>query len=501
MNKSKANLERRQKATAARLDRSWQPMREDPVLEGGNFHYEVSGRVEAINCGGVGMLQAVVESSGLRPAIDEMVVLLKRHLPYHESDHVLALTYNLLTGGQCLEDLEQRRNDVAFLNALGAHRIPDPTTAGDFLRRFDASSVTRLMEAIDRARRNVWRQQPQADRKLAIIDVDGTIVETSGRSKEKIDISYDGQWGYCPLVVSLANTQEVLSVVNRPANRPSHDGAAPWLDKAVAWAKEDGGFERVRLRGDTDFSLTTNFDRWTESDVEFVFGMDAHPSFVARAQQLSEDCWKPMVREERTPQRKRPPNVKKEVVEQRGFRALTLAEEHFAEMEYQPTKAEGTYRMIALRKRIHVKQGQLQLADEIRYFFYVTNISAEKLSAASVVRQSNARCHQENLIEQLKNGVLAMRMPVREFDANWAYMVIGALAWNLKAWAGLLLPKALGARTILKMEFRRFLNELILLPAQILRSGRRLIFRLLAINRWSTLLLKGTRYLRRRCVV
>ena len=157
MNKSKANFQRRQKATEARLDRSWQPMREDPVLEGGNFHYEISGRTEAINCGGLGMLQAVVESAGLKPAIDEMVVLLKRHLPYHESDHVMALTYNLLSGGQCLEDLEQRRNDVAFLNAIGAHRIPDPTTAGDFLRRFDAHSVTRLMEAIDRARRNVWR--------------------------------------------------------------------------------------------------------------------------------------------------------------------------------------------------------------------------------------------------------------------------------------------------------------------------------------------------------
>ena len=500
MNKSKVNLQRRQRAIETRLDRAWQPMREEPVLEGGNIHYEVSGRVEGIPCGGLGLLQTVVESAGLRPAIDEKVVLLKRHLPYHESDHVMALAYNLLTGGQCLEDLEQRRNDTGFLNALGARRIPDPTTAGDFLRRFDAESVTALMEAIDRARRNIWRQQPREDRQLAIIDVDGTVVETSGRSKEKIDIAYNGQWGYSPLIVSLANTQEVLSVVNRPANRPSHDGAAAWLDKAIGWVQEDGGFERVRLRGDTDFSLTTNFDRWSKAGVEFVFGMDANPSFVRRAQQLEEASWKPLERPAASPQRQRPDNVKQQIVEQRGFTALTLSEEHLAEMEYQPTKAKGTYRLIALRKRIHVTRGQLRLEDQVRYFFYVTNIPAQQLDAASIVRQSNARCDQENLIEQLKNGVQAMRMPVREFDANWAYMVIGALAWNLKAWTGLLLPESQGARAILKMEFRRFLNELILLPTQILRRSRRLIFRLLAINCWTPLLLNGTRYLRSRCL-
>lgn len=184
MNKSKVNFERRQSDIQKRLDRNWQPMREEPVIEGGNYHYEISGRTEAIHCGGLGMLQAVVEATGLKAAIDENVVLLKRHLPYHESDHVLALTYNLLTGGQCLEDLEQRRNDAGFLNALGARRIPDPTTAGDFLRRFDAESVTLLMEAINQARRNVWRQLPRSERQLAILDVDGTVVETTGQSKE-----------------------------------------------------------------------------------------------------------------------------------------------------------------------------------------------------------------------------------------------------------------------------------------------------------------------------
>jgi hypothetical protein len=313
-----------------------------------------------------------------------------------------------------------------------------------------------------------------------------------------MDIAYDGRWGYGPLVVSLANSQEVLRAVNRPANRPSHEGMAASVDACVAWAVGPAGFQKARFGGDTDFSLTENFDRWTEAGVEFVFGMDANRHFVRRAEQLADEAWTPMERPVRpAPRRRRPANVKKEIIERRGFKNLELAHEHVAEIEYRPRKCKRTYRLVILRKRIEVTQGQLPLADEIRYFFYVTNIDAAEMDTAAAVRENNARCQQENLIEQLKNGVGATRMPVAEFDANWAYLVIASLAWNLKAWAALLLPTELGARTLLRLVFRRFHNVIILLPDQILRHGRRLIFRLLAINRWVPLLLEGACALKR----
>ena len=101
-----------------------------------------------------------------------------------------------------------------------------------------------------------------------------------------------------------------------------------------------------------------------------------------------------------------------------------------------------------------------------------------------VVQFAHERCDQENLIAQLKGGVNALRMPVRDLNSNWAYMVMASLAWSLKAWFGQLMPSKKGGAEIQRMEYRRFLNTIILLPAQIIRQGRKTIFRLLSYNTW-----------------
>jgi hypothetical protein len=106
-----------------------------------NIHYEIADRCHVVAVGGIGAIHALVRKIGLIEAINERLPLLHLHLPYHESDHVLALAYLPLCNGTCLQDLELLRNDEVFLDALGARRIPDPTTAGDFCRRFDAHSI------------------------------------------------------------------------------------------------------------------------------------------------------------------------------------------------------------------------------------------------------------------------------------------------------------------------------------------------------------------------
>ena len=148
-----------------------------------------------------------------------------------------------------------------------------------------------------------------------------------------------------------------------------------------------------------------------------------------------------------------------------------------------------------MRKTIRVERGQQHLFDQTRYLFYITNVP-EMLTPSAVVFEANDRCNQENLIEQLKNGVQALRMPSDGLVSNWVYAVIAALAWNVKIWLSILLPKRL-ARELRRMEYRRFLHSVMLVPCQVLRTARQLVLRLLTYTPWAELLLSGTQYFHR----
>ncbi len=478
-------LSERKASLGNRLERKQWPEQRKPFLRAQNIHYEMAERVHAVECGGIGAFHLLACRSGLVEAINENLHLLKRHLPYHESDHVLNIAYNTLTGGTCLDDIELRRNDEAFMDGLGVERIPDPTTAGDFTRRFDEDDVMELMEAINSIRPRLWKKRLlSSERKEAIIDVDGTHAPTSGECKEGMGLSHEGQWGYHPLLVSLANTMEPLYLVNRPGNSVSHEGAVAWIDRAIGLAGRS--FDRVCLRGDTDFALTRQFDRWTQEGVGFAFGIDAMPNLVKIAEDLDRKLWRVLRRHEREPvsgqRRKRPINVKEEIVVEKGYRNIRLQREHVAEFSYRPTKCKRPYRVVVLRKSLSVEQGQVRLFDDVRYFFYITNLTG--LSAPEVVWFCNERCNQENLIEQLKNGLNALRMPVDSLVSNWSYMVMASLAWTLKAWFALLVRKREHRDQLLGMEFRRFLNALIRIPVQIITTGRRIVYRILGYNQW-----------------
>jgi hypothetical protein len=398
-----------------------------------------------------------------------------------------------LCEGTCLEHIERRRNDEGYLNALGADSIPDPTTAGDFCRRFSHENVRQLLDAINSARINIWNRQDSKFREdEAIIDMDGTLTVTTGECKEGMDISYKGTWGYHPLVISLANTGEVLSIVNRSANRPSEEGAAEEADRAIALCGK-AGFRCIRLRGDTAFSQTEHLDRWDDlGNVRFQFGYVRCKNLVKIADNLNESDWSKLTRPARytvrTKPRSRPDNVKRRVIRRREYEHLELKSEQVAEFEYQPAACRRSYRMVVVRKNISHEKGELVLFDEIRYFFYITN--DWEASAAEIVFGCNDRCDQENLIAQLAGGVRALSAPVDSLISNWAYMVMTSLAWTLKAWSALLLPITprhreahQAARTRwLRMEFKTFVNEVLKIPCQIIRQGRRVIHRVLHWN-------------------
>lgn len=469
----------------------------NPTMSGSNIQYEMADKSRAISCGGIGVFQRLVKKVGLVTSIDRELHLLKRHLPYHESDHVLNIAYNTLLGGERLEDIELRRTDEVFLDAIGADRIPDPTTSGDFTRRFTDKNIGQLMECINEARGRVWDLQGKGFLDEALIDIDGTIAETLGECKKGMDMSYKGIWGYAPLIVSLANTKEVLYLVNRPGNMPSHVGAPEWIDRAIELVEPRS--KRTCLRGDTDFSLTGHFDRWAQR-VDFIFGMDASHVLVNRAESLPESVWEPLMRpakyDVKTEPRQKPENVKEQIVREREYRNLQLKSEQAAEFPYRPGKCAREYRVVVVRKNISVERGDAVLFDQIRYFFYIT--TREDHSRAEIVFLANERCDQENVIAQLKGGVNAMRMPVDNLLSNWAYMVMAALAWNLKAWFALLVSDKTARQQLLRMEFRRFFHAVVLIPCQIVRGARRIIYRVLSYNPWLPTL--AATYERIRCL-
>jgi hypothetical protein len=473
--RDKHNLETR----LARRQYEDQP---DSMFKDCNIHYQIADRTRAIGFGGIGAMHKLVCKLRLDRAINNNVMLLERHVPYWESDHVLNIAYNVLTGGTCLEDIERLRNDETYMNGLDAERIPDPTTAGDFLRRFDETWIFALQETFNETRTNIWELQDSSFRKEAVIDVDGTIAGTTGECKEGMDIAYNGIWGYAPLVVTLANTNEVLYLVNRPGSRPSCDGAVEWMDRAID--RVTPVFKKVCLRGDTDFSLTHNFDRWDER-VGFVFGYDAKQNLVEMADSLPERNWKQLKRPERyeikTEERQRPENVKEQVVKEREFKNIRLQSEQVAEFDYRPSHCNKTYRMVVVRKNLTVEKGESRLFDNVKYFFYITN-DREK-TAQEIVFFANDRGNQENVIGQLKSGINALRMPSDGLVSNWAYMVIATLAWNLKAWYGLVTVAPAAHRDILRMEFKRFLVSFMQIPCQIVATGRRLVYRILTHSR------------------
>ena len=468
---------------------------ERPMFTASNIHYELAERVRGMAYGGIGAVHLLARRIGLIDAIDQGLHLLKIHLPYHESDHVLNLAYNALCDGACLQDLELRRNDEVFLDSLGARRIPDPTTAGDFCRRFRAHDVHTLIDICNDVRKRVWARQPASFFKQARIEMDGSLVATAAECKEGVDLAYDGTWGYHPLVVSLANTGEVLSIINRPGSRPSHEGAAAEVDRSMRVCLE-GGFRSLLLLGDTDFSQTKHLDRWTaDARVQFVFGMDNIPTRHVLADDLPADAWQTLKRparyEVKTEPRRRPKRLKEKIVKERGFKNIRLEGEEVAEFPYRPVACKKTYRMIVVRKNLAVEKGEQRLFDDYRYFFYLTNDWTS--SPAEIVFLANDRCNQENLHAQLKGGVRALQAPVDTLESNWAYMVMVGLAWNLKAWWALWPTEKPGRwaerqrqekDTVLRMEFRTFVNAFMRFPCQIIRAGRRLIFRLLNWTPW-----------------
>ena len=454
------------------------------------LHLESDPRGEITHYGGLVLAQQFVRRFGVAKRLDEALALFKRHAPYHESDHVLALAYTLYADGTCLEDQAALQGSEAVRRLVGACRIPDPTTAGDFLRRFRvAQDVERLAGVTDEVQEAVWSKLPRHVRRrrkkqeLALVDLDGHIKPLYGVQKEGADFSYDGRWSYQPLVVSLGGSGECLRVVNQPGSARSSDAAAKALEEVLQLVRRH--FRNALVRGDTDFDRSDVFKAVLAAKAYFAIGGRLYPNRAALVQAIAERRWEPFVaRAEREqpsgPSREgRTPNYRRQKAVERRFRMLRTVKQWVSEIAYQPAGLGSACRMIVRRILIEENDGQGALFKHFRYRLVLTNLP-RSYSPRQIIDLTYQRCDQENVIEQFGDGIAGWRMPVAEFMGNSAWLQITRLAWNLGKWiAQIALP-----REVVRWEWKRFRRHFVYIAAKVLKTGRRLVVRLAGSHRF-----------------
>ncbi|NOT30116.1 MAG: hypothetical protein HOP15_06685 [Planctomycetes bacterium] len=243
-------------------------------------------------------------------------------------------------------------------------------------------------------------------------------------------------------------------------------------------------FKDVLVRGDRAFARHDIFDVCDQNGLSFAMVSAQHQNFPALAEALKEPCWRAFrATEERSrgdrKTRRRGRDLRRLRARERGKRDLKLEKQWVAEIDYKPARSEKTYRLVIRRQRIEESE-QGELFELWRYRYVLTNLP-RSVSTEEVVRQTYRRCDQENVIEQLQNGVAAMRMPTGGFLANYAHLVCARLAHNLKSWLALLaLP-----REVMRWEWKRFRKAFVYVAARVIRTARQNILSLADSHRFA----------------
>lgn len=465
------------------------PKTQGRVMRHPLLHLESDPRGEMTHYGGLVLAQQFVRQFRIAQRVDSALSLFKRHAPYHESDHVLALAYTLYADGRCLEDQAALQGSEAIRRLVGACRIPDPSTAGDFLRRFkSAQDLAQLSGVVDGIQEAVWSKLARARRRrkkheFALVDLDGHIKPLYGVQKEGADFSYNRRWSYQPLVVSLGGSGECLKVVNQPGSARPSDAAAKALKEVLPQVKRH--FRNALVRGDTDFDRSDIFNAVMDEGAYFAICARVYANRAALAEAITEGNWKPFVpraeREERSGSLRhgRTANWRRQKAAERGYRRLRTVKQWVSEIAYQPHGLDSACRMIVRRILIEESDGQGALFTHYRYRLVLSNLP-RSYTPGQIIDLTYQRCDQENVIEQFGQGIAGWRMPVAEFMGNSAWLQIARLAWNLGKWiAQIALP-----REVVRWEWKRFRRHFVYIAAKVLKKGRRLVVRLAGSHRF-----------------
>ncbi len=371
--------------------------------------------------------------------IDSTVKVKERERGYKESEAVLGLAISMITGGVCLDDLVVLREEETFKKIWRHGDIPHPTTMGDFLRRFDLGHIRQLESVNTQAFGKVYADAEKMS--TITMDIDSTLDEVHGSKKEGAQWAYTGIRALNPIMSFIRENGDWLHSRLRSGNTYTSEGAVSFIRESCHKVK--GLADTINVCMDSGFYDKEIVAECERLNIGFSITADQTAPLMRMVQAIREGDWVQIE-----------DNV------------------WVSELEYKPVGWQRAYRFLARREELPDKK-QLSLLDKTAYRYHVI-VTNRAEPAMELVPFHLGRAAMENFIKETKYGLSLDRFPCQEFHANWAYLTIGVLAYNIVNWIKrLALPSIYKKRLINALRFR-FFN----VAARIVRHGRYVVMKL-----------------------
>jgi hypothetical protein len=414
------------------------------VRPGHTVRLEVTNEPLTVHTG-LSLFYAMAESLDIPASLDRHVHVKVREVGYPESEHILALAANAFVGGDFLDDLEALREDVAIKKVIGRKDIPDPTTAGDFCRRFTLGHILQIERAFCEIQQAVYTRRPEITKWT--IDVDAKVHEVYGKQKQGAARSYSGVYSLQPLYAFVHETDELLHLQLRSGNTHPGDKAVRFLHRMKR--KIPTGIKSVTLRSDSAFYNKEVVVLCEKEGWEFTITADQTGPLRRAIGALSEESW----------------------TQDPKYPAIS-----YAEVAYQPVGWPKEYRFLVRREREQEKKGQTTLFEPFSHYVVVTNRRGD---VRALMESHDKRGSAEKRIGQFTNEFLS-HLPMGEFLANWVYLLCAQLAYNLSLWLrDLVLPESYR-----KKHIKRIRRSIGMVAAKITSGGRQLRLKISVFHRW-----------------
>ena len=378
---------------------------------------------------GLLLIKEFTERLAVEQIIDEELKVKTRERGYPESAGVMGLIYNMIVGGGCLSDLAVLRGDNGTQALLGVESIIAPTTAGELLRKFGIGDIWDLVRVQERLQKKVRAKQKS---KVCTIDLDSSIYEQASSKKEGSNKAYNGEIGYHPMFAFWEEEGELLFSYLRRGSAYTASKAEWFITQVLKRVAEK---KDKKIRADSGFYDKKVISLCEQNDITFGITADQTKPLMKQVAAIPEKRWQDL--------------------EKYGVAQV-------AELRYQPIGWQQNYRYIVKRNLEEKKSGELYF----RYHILVTNNETD--SASEVLAWQLQHANMENRIKEHKSGFSLEKLPTHNFHANWAYLMIGQIAFNLIAWfKRWILPKDYHNSTIKTIR-----HHILNLAGKIIHSAR-----------------------------